>query len=110
MRRLSTFFVLFMSAAGVVGCTTAVSQKPRTAGVLLENLTWVEAERRLGPDTVVVIPIGAAAKEHGRHLLLKNDFLLAEYFKGRVLAAADVVVAPTVGYHHYPAFLEYPGS
>lgn len=79
-------------------------------GVLLEDLTWVEAEGVLKPDTVVVIPIGAESKEHGPHLRLKNDFLLAEYFKQRILANADVVVAPTVNYHFYPAFGEYPGS
>jgi creatinine amidohydrolase len=59
---------------------------------------------------VVVIPLGAAAKEHGPHLRLKNDLLLAEYFKRRVAAEADVVIAPTVNYSYYPAFLEYPGS
>jgi creatinine amidohydrolase len=35
---------------------------------------------------------------------------MAEYLKRRVLAGADVVVAPTINYHFYPAFLEYPGS
>ncbi|MDQ6758905.1 MAG: creatininase family protein [Acidobacteriota bacterium] len=79
-------------------------------GVLLEDLTWMEAETALTPDTVVVIPIGAESKEHGPHLRLKNDFLLAEYFKQRVLASDAVVVAPTVNYHYYPAFGEYPGS
>jgi creatinine amidohydrolase len=79
-------------------------------GVLLETLTWFQAERALAADTVVVIPLGAAAKEHGPHLLLKNDLILAEYFKNRVLQAADVVIAPTVNYHFYPAFVEYPGS
>ena len=79
-------------------------------GVLLWDLTWVEAEAVLTPDAVVVLPLGAASKEHGPHLLLKNDWLLAEYYKERVLAAADVVIAPTLGYHHYPAFVEYPGS
>src|SRR5918992_972188 len=61
-------------------------------------------------ETVVVIPLGAAAKEHGPHLKLKNDWLIAEYLKKRVLEQSDVVVAPTVNYHFYPAFLEYPGS
>ncbi|MBZ5601787.1 MAG: creatininase family protein [Acidobacteriia bacterium] len=79
-------------------------------GVLLENLTWQEAEKILRPETVVVIPIGAESKEHGPHLKLKNDWLLAEYLKARVLERADVVVAPTVNYHFYPAFVEYPGS
>jgi creatinine amidohydrolase len=79
-------------------------------GVLLEDLTWTEAEARLTPEAVVVIPIGAAAKEHGPHLRLKNDFILAEHFKRRVLEAARVVIVPTVAYHFYPAFVEYPGS
>lgn len=79
-------------------------------GVLLEDLTWIEAEAALTPNTVVVLPIGAIAKEHGPHLKLKNDWILAEYYKGRVLAEADVVVAPTIGFHFYPAFTEYPGS
>jgi creatinine amidohydrolase len=59
---------------------------------------------------VVIIPIGAASKEHGPHLKLKNDWLLAEYFKRKILQSADVVIAPTVKYHYYPAFTEYPGS
>jgi creatinine amidohydrolase len=57
-----------------------------------------------------VIPLGAAAKEHGPHLRLDNDHQLAEYFRRRVLAASAVVVAPTIPYHFYPSFLEYPGS
>jgi creatinine amidohydrolase len=35
---------------------------------------------------------------------------MAEYLKERVLAAAPVVIAPTINYSYYPAFLEYPGS
>ncbi len=80
------------------------------AGVLLEDLTWQEAERALTPDTIVVIPIGAESKEHGPHLKLNNDWLMAEYLKREVLKRENVVVAPTVNYHYYPAFLEYPGS
>ncbi len=79
-------------------------------GILLEDLTWQEAEKVLRPDTIVVIPIGAASKEHGPHLKLKNDWVMAEYLKREVLTRADVVVAPTVNYHYYPAFVDYPGS
>ena len=79
-------------------------------GVELANLTWVEAEKILAGDQVVVIPLGAGSKEHGPHLRLDNDYQLAEYFKRRVLAESNVVVAPTITYHYYPAFLEYPGS
>jgi creatinine amidohydrolase len=79
-------------------------------GQRLEDLAWPEAERVLTPDTVVVVPIGAASKEHGPHLKLRSDLTLAEYLTRRVLESSSVVVAPTLTYHHYPAFVEYPGS
>ncbi len=49
-------------------------------------------------------------KEHGPHLKLKNDWLLAEYLKREILKSVDVVIAPTVNYQYYPAFIGYPGS
>src|ERR1700682_1092451 len=86
----------------------AVAPKPK--GILLENLTWMEAEQALTAQTVVVIPLGAGSKEHGPHLKLKNDLVMADYLAGRVRDAREVVVAPTVNYSYYPAFAEYPGS
>jgi creatinine amidohydrolase len=99
---------LFSSAAFPQGRRARSAAKPK--GILLEQLTWVDAERILRPETIVVIPLGAAAKEHGPHLTLRNDWIIAEYLKDRVLAAANVVVAPTINYSFYPAFVEYPGS
>lgn len=80
------------------------------SGLRLQDLTWIDAEAALSADAVVVIPLGAAAKEHGPHLRLDNDWTLAQYLASRVVAASDVVVAPTIGYHYYPAFVAYPGS
>ena len=88
--------------------TSSTPQNER--GVLLEQLSWDEAEHALTPDRIVVIPLGAESKEHGRHLQLNNDWVMAEYLKEQVLAAAPVVMAPTINYSYYPAFLEYPGS
>jgi creatinine amidohydrolase len=91
--------------------TRSASSIPQNErGVLLDQLSWDEAEHVLTPDRVVVIPLGAESKEHGRHLQLNNDWLMAEYLKERVLAAAPVVIAPTINYNYFPAFLEYPGS
>ncbi len=98
--------LLFISLLLILPATSFAQNK----GVLLENLTWQEAEKVLKPDTVVVIALGAASKEHGPHLKLKNDWTMAEYYKQRVLRSADVVIAPTINYHFYPAFVEYPGS
>lgn len=97
-------------AFGMLAATGhALAQSP-ARGTVLADLTWVEAEKRLTSDAVIVIPLGAEAKEHGPHLRLDNDAQLAAYFRGRVLAASDVIMAPTVNYHFYPAFVEYPGS
>ncbi len=79
-------------------------------GTFLRDLTWLEAERVLTRDAIVVLPIGAAAKEHGPHLRLDNDERLADGYARLVAEAAEVVVAPTLTYHYYPAFSEYPGS
>ena len=76
----------------------------------LEELTWVEAERVLREYDVVMIPLGARTKEHGPHLPLNNDWIMAEYLAERVAAEVPVVVMPTIQYGYYPSFLEYPGS
>ncbi len=80
------------------------------AGMRLGDMPWTEAEKLLGPDRVVVLPLGAGSKEHGPHLLLGNDQLLADGLAARVLQSRPVAMLPTLTYGFYPAFLEYPGS
>lgn len=86
-----------------------LAQSPRR-GVRLADLTWQQAADVLRPDTVVVIPLGAGSKEHGPHLKLSNDAIVSDYLTQRVLEASNIVVAPSLPYHYYPAFVEYPGS
>ncbi len=81
-----------------------------TRGFFLEHLHWKEAAVLLTDETVVVIPIGAQAKEHGHHLPLNNDFVMAEYLKHAIVERLPVLIAPTINYSFYPAFVEYPGS
>jgi len=95
-----------------VAAAATVFTQPSTGpnGVRLERQSWVEAARLLGDDTVVVLPLGAALKEHGPHLKLRNDLTITEYLTDRVVQTASIVAAPPLTYHFYPAFLEYPGS
>ncbi|HEU4402008.1 MAG TPA: creatininase family protein [Candidatus Polarisedimenticolia bacterium] len=109
MRPIIAFTIAVLALTPLSGDQGPAHPK-NTKGILLEDLTWVEAKDRLTGDAVVVIPLGAAAKEHGPHLRLRNDWTMAEYLKRRVLAQARVVVAPTLNYFFYPAFVEYPGS
>jgi creatinine amidohydrolase len=108
--RVAWCVALCVMCAGPAFPAAAQARQQAVPGILLEDLTWQQAELVLTPETIVVIPLGAESKEHGPHLRLKNDFVLAEYFTRRVMARATVVVAPTVNYHFYPAFVEYPGS
>src|SRR5688572_29369490 len=100
-----------LTIALVTALTASVGQipEPRKA-VRLADYSWVDAEPLLQAETVVVIPLGAALKEHGPHLPLRNDLTLADYLTDRVEGSAAAVITPPLTYHFYPAFLEYPGS
>ena len=91
----------------IVNPAVSYADKP---SIILEDLTWMEAEKIIKEYEVVLIALGARAKEHGPHLLLKNDYVMAEYLKNRVIKEVPVLVLPTLQYGYYPAFLEYPGS
>jgi creatinine amidohydrolase len=99
-----------LAVAAVVAPRGFILAQQAPKGIRLADITWQQATDVLRPETVVVIPLGAGSKEHGPHLKLGNDAILADYLTRRVLEASDVVVAPTLQYHFFPAFLEYPGS
>ena len=105
---------LIVSSYGLRARPATDVQKPGgenpARGIVLERLAWPEAERLLTPEAVIMLPLGAAATEHGLHLQLRNDLTLAEYLASRVTASSAVIVAPPLTYHFYPSFLEYPGS
>jgi creatinine amidohydrolase len=79
-------------------------------GRYLETLTWPEAEQAIKSFPTVLLPLGARTKEHGPHLPLNNDWLIAEYLASRVAERSEVLILPTLQYGYYPAFIEYPGS
>jgi creatinine amidohydrolase len=79
-------------------------------GAWLEDLRWPQAAARIADGAVVVIPIGARAKEHGHHLPLKTDYLVARALGDRLIRGLPVLVAPVIDFGYYPAFLRYPGS
>ncbi len=101
---VSTIAILIIAPDHLLGA------QQRTRGLRLADLTWQQAEGVLKPETVVVIPLGAGSKEHGPHLKLSNDAIVSDYLTQRIVDAADVVVAPALAYHYFPAFVEYPGS
>lgn len=80
------------------------------ASLVLERLTWPEAEAAFRRIPWLLLPIGAALKEHGPHLPLNTDSLLAADLARRIAEQADVIVLPTLTFGYYPAFVHFPGS
>ncbi len=79
-------------------------------GLRVETSTWPEIEQRLAAGVRAVLPIGAACKEHGRHLPMNTDMRQAERIIDELIAQMECVVWPVVGYGYYPVFVDYPGS
>jgi creatinine amidohydrolase len=77
---------------------------------LVEQLTWDEVARRIDNSATAILPIGAGAKQHGFHLPMNTDRIVAEALAARIADRIDGLIWPTVGYGTYPAFVDYPGS
>jgi creatinine amidohydrolase len=108
VKRPLLFLALILASFILLSPSSFGQKKPLS--VELEHLTWIQAEQALREYQVVLIALGARTKEHGPHLLLKNDYVMAEYLKNRVAREVPVAVLPTLQYGYYPSFLEYPGS
>lgn len=80
------------------------------AGRFIEELTWPEVAEAFEADVPVIVPIGAASKEHGHHLPMKTDWLLARALAEGIAARLPVLIAPIVPFGYYPVFRAYPGS
>jgi creatinine amidohydrolase len=78
-------------------------------GFLLENMTWPQAQAAFKRTTFVVVPIGST-EQHGPHLPLGTDFLVAKEFARRIGERANVIVTPVlpIGYAQYHAV--FPGT
>lgn len=76
----------------------------------VEQMTWDRIAARIGAGACAILPIGAAAKEHGFHLPMNTDRVQAEWLAAALAKRLDALIWPTVSYGHYPAFVNYAGS
>lgn len=76
----------------------------------IEHMTWDQVARGIDQGAAVILPVGAAAKQHGFHLPLNTDRIQAEWLAARLAEPIGALIWPTVVYGYYPAFAEYAGS
>lgn len=79
-------------------------------GVFLSELTYEQLDPIIDKNTVVMLPIGCGAKEHGRHLPMGTDFFVTEWFAKQVTQRCEVVTLPILSYGYFPAFVEWKGT
>lgn len=77
----------------------------------MTELSWPEIEAAFQSNCTIIIPLGAACKEHGYHLPMNTDLLMANALADYVSKNyEDVLIAPPITDNYFPAFEEYPGS
>ena len=64
----------------------------------------------MSDGVIALLPIGAGAKQHGRHLPMSSDQLQAEWLCEQLRLGHPVLVWPPLNYGYYPAFVDYPAS
>lgn len=104
---VSAFFLVISTLLLSTSIAQAQSQSP---GVWLGELTWPEAEVRLKEAPIVILPVGAGAKEHGHHLPMNADAVVLDYLAGKAIEAQPVVVAPPILHGWFAAFSQFPGT
>lgn len=80
---------------------------------LMEEMTWMEFNERKN-DSVVILPIGST-EQHGPHLPLCVDTVIAKEFANRLAQKINGIVAPVISYGYKSAPLSgggplFPGT
>jgi creatinine amidohydrolase len=73
------------------------------------QLTWPEIRDAIDAGAGIIVPVGAT-EQHGHHLPLATDALLATALARAVAEAADMLVAPVVSYGYRSRPLSGGGS
>lgn len=73
------------------------SAKRSGAPLLITDLAWPEVAEYLTSDQRLILPVGTC-EQHGRHLPLGTDTMIAERLAHDLSAEFGVLVAPTVPY------------
>ena len=84
-----------------------MSTHPRTHR--LGELSWTEVRDVAATDPVVLLPIGAV-EQHGPHLPVHEDSIVAEWVADKLARRNGYLVAPALHYGHSPMFRGYPGN
>ena len=76
----------------------------------LDELTWLEVKKYLENKRSMIIPVGTC-EQHGKHLPLNTDTIVAERISCFLSEETRIIVAPTINYGiNLPCDRYYPGT
>ena len=76
---------------------------------LLQEMNWSEVKELIEKSKVAIIPTGST-EQHGPHLPLGTDYLIAEHIANKVAKEANVLVTPVIPIGYAPYHTDYPGT
>jgi creatinine amidohydrolase len=62
----------------------------------IEHMMWDEVARHIANGAAAILPIGAAAKQHGFHLPLNTDRIQAEFLASRLAMRIDALIVQEI--------------
>lgn len=65
-------------------------------GYFIKELTYEQLRPLITERSVVVLPIGGGAKEHGNHLPMGTDYFVTDWVANAVTARENVLTLPTL--------------
>jgi creatinine amidohydrolase len=74
----------------------------------ITNLTWKEFAD-INREMVVILPVGSI-EQHGLHLPIGNDTIVASKFAEKVAERINALVLPEISYGFIYTFSKFPGS
>ncbi len=76
---------------------------------LIGNMTRLEVERRIGEYPVAILPTGSC-EQHGPHLPMGTDIMIAEALAGLVSEATGAMVLPSLNFGYSWVWRDIPGT
>lgn len=79
------------------------------SGVFVENMTWKEAEVRMREARAVILPLGST-EQHGYHMTVNVDNIVASKVSAMLAERTDCVVLPTLPYGQVWSAKNFPAT
>jgi creatinine amidohydrolase len=77
--------------------------------VELQRLSWTELAEAIAEQPIVLLPIGTI-EQHGPHMPIGNDNMVAEFVAHRIAEHTNALVAPTINYGCSAVFQNFVGT